>query len=770
MNDLLNALFGLKDVGFGSPDTVFTFLRAPGLWAWMLALVALGALSWWSYRGLAGSRPMRAALAGVRTLLVLAVLLLAAGPMLERVTLHTERDAVLVLLDRSGSLSTPDAGSRSRDEQLRAMLTTGLPEWEAVGGSKRVAYYGFSDRARLLSTQTLPADPGVIGGRGSNIAAAIRAALDDNTASPISGIVVVSDGQSTDPIDSDLLNELAAQRIAVHTVPLGSPSPVRDIAIARIQTPDLVFADDRVPVRVDLEWTGIDAGPAGPVTLDLIDHTSGRIIRSIDVRPEDFDESGMHQYTLLHALDAPGETRLDVAIRAPNASDLNTDNNTGSVTVRVADRPLRVLYIDGYPRWEQRYLKNLLTREDSIAGTVMLLAPDRNYVQDGDVLVSRVPTSAEEWSPYDVVILGDVRAELFTPDQLRGLGEHIADHGAGLLWIGGPSATPSSWFSASTAGLLPMTAGEQGVGTWEQPITLGSTTEADRLGILQLDDPGTDTASLSERLRDPATGWSQLRLVQRIEHESLKPGTAVLAEAFPIDGSADTTPAVLTMRYASGRVGYVATDEIWRWRYGRGEALPERFWLPMIRMLARGSVARGSTPAILRLTPSTPEPDAPVQITVELLDQSLIDTMAGVLEATITRTGSPDAATSVSLAGSGPLRLGSWIPSEPGHYQITLNDPSLALVTGEVVVLESSDERRSLNTDHALLTDLTANTGGRVFEPEEFGEIPAMLPNRARITALPPSRIALWNRPLILALLVLLLTGEWIARKALRLA
>jgi len=765
MNGLLNRIFGLDDIGFGSPDTAFTFLHAPGLWAWALALIAIGALSWWSYRGLSGGRLLRASLASVRTLLVLAVLLLAAGPMLERVTMHTERDTVLVLLDRSGSLETPDAGGQSRDAQLRAMLETGAEPWNTLAATKRVSTYGFSDRATLLSTKDIPKDPGPLGGRGSNIAGAIRAALDANTASPIAGIVLVSDGRSTDTIDPELLNQLASARIAVYPIALGSPDPVRDLSITRIQTPDLVFADDRVPVRVDLAWTGPGGVGDQPATLDLVDHTTGQTIRSIPIDPADFAQTGEHQYTLLHELKAPGENTLDVVLRTAGAGDLNADNNAGSATVRVADRPLRVLYIDGYPRWEQRYLKNLLTREDSIAGTTMLLAPDRHYVQDGDVLISRVPTSASEWSPYDVVILGDVRAELFTPEQLDGLREHIATHGAGLLWIGGPSATPSSWFATSAAGLLPMTIGERGVDTWNQPVTMGSTPEADRLGILQLGENGR-----AERLSDPGTGWSQLRLVQRIEHADLKPAAAVLAESYPIDGSADTTAAVLTMRYAAGRVGYVATDEIWRWRYGRGEALPERFWLPMIRMLARGSVARGSTPALLRVSPATPEPLAPVQITIELLDQSLIDTLPSSLEATITRTGGEDAPTIVSLAGDGPLRLGSWIPSEPGHYRVALSDPALSSVVAQAVVLESSDERRSLDTDFVLLDELASTTQGQSMQPKDFGAIPALLPNRARITALPPNRVPLWNRPLVLVLLILLVTTEWIARKALRLA
>lgn len=73
--------------------------------------------------------------------------------------------------------------------------------------------------------------------------------------------------------------------------------------------------------------------------------------------------------------------------------------------------------------------------------------------------------------------------------------------------------------------------------------------------------------------------------MQRIDPSSVKPTAEILADArrrFPAGGSAATSAAVLTMRFGAGRVAYVATDETWRWRYGRGESYQERFWLPLI--------------------------------------------------------------------------------------------------------------------------------------------------------------------------------------------
>ncbi len=769
MNAFLNKILGLDGIGFGSPGTEFVFLHPFGAWAWVLAAMALGVLCWWSYRGLTGSRPTRSVLGVSRGVLVILLLVLASGPMLERITMHTERDTVLVMLDRSGSLNTPDKNGRTRQVQLADILRESGDDWAALSEAKQVSWYGFNDRASLLTQGPVPTQMPEIGGKGSGIGAALSSALDEHRGQPIAGIVVVSDGQSTDTIGPGLITDLSNRSIGVFAVPLGSPEPIRDLSISRVQAPGLVFADDRTPVRVDLSWSGIDAS-AGAIDIELIDHATGEVVASQRVDPGDFDDHSTSQVTLLHSLDTPGESRIDIVINTGANADLNPENNRSSITLEVVDRPLRVLYVDGYPRWEQRYLKNMLSREGSIESTSMLLASDRRYKQDGDVIIDYLPTTKEQWSPYDVIILGDVRAELFTPEQIHGLLDHIADHGAGLLWIGGPSATPSSWLDSPAAGLLPMRQPAQdrpAIRGWNQPVTLSSTHEADRLGILQLGHAGWEP-----RLTDPDTGWSQLHLVQQIDFDTLKPGASVLATAHPIDQSAGSSAAVITMRYGGGQVGYVGTDEIWRWRYGRGEDLPERFWLPMIRMLARGAIARGSAPALLRASPSLPEPGKPVQVVTELLDQALVDTIPELIEAKITRIGSKDTPDQAVLQGRDRTRLGTWVPIESGQYQISLDstDPLLASVSTTVTVLEHSDERRTLDTNHPFLADLAEQTGGGLIPADEFAQIPSMLPNRARTISLPPERVPLWDRPVALLMLILLVSVEWAGRKFLRLA
>src|SRR5690606_4567986 len=113
--------------------------------------------------------------------------------------------------------------------------------------------------------------------------------------------------------------------------------------------------------------------------------------------------------------------------------------------VDMVDRPIRALYVEGYPRWEYRYLKNLLIREKSIESSTMLISADRQFAQEGDVPIARLPRDAQEMAPYDVIIIGDVPGSYFSSTQLALIRDQVAMHGAGLLWIGGGQSTPRTY-------------------------------------------------------------------------------------------------------------------------------------------------------------------------------------------------------------------------------------------------------------------------------------------------------------------------------------
>jgi hypothetical protein len=812
MNSLLAAiadffLLGSGRAGLhpGDAGVEFGFARPLPAWGWLLVLIGAGVLAGWSYRRLAGGRPARAALAVLRASVLAAIVLVISGPQLVRPNDRVERDWVLVLVDRSASMTIPDAPAgqsrTTREEQLRAALDASGPMWSGLSRAHDVVWMGFDRGAfDLRASPDGAPDLGRPEGRGTSLGAALDQALRRAAARPVSGVVILSDGRSTDEPDHAAIRRLQADHIPVVTVPLGSPEPVTDLAIDSAEAPSMAFIRDTVPVQVRIERLGAGEGaaPAEPARaeVELVDRATGIVL---DRQPAVFSGDEARVSLKAHP-DQAGQASWLVRL-IPAGPDLIPANNQASLSVELVDRPLRVVYFDGYPRWEYRYIKNLLVREKSISSSSLLLAANRRSVQEGDVTLDAIPRSQEEWARFDVVILGDVRPEMFSREQMEQLREHVASRGGGLLWIGGPGATPVAWSQSPLADLLPFRIADPQSGgvlvkAWSEPVTMARTELAARLGLLELADTGAPDAGADpgwpSRLSDPATGWSNLRWAQRIDAGAIKPTAEVLATLTPASapgGSAGGSPAVLSMRYGAGRVLYVATDETWRWRYARGEALQERFWLPLIRMQGRESLARSAKPATLEAAPRRALVEQPVRIALRLLDQSLVDQRLPAITVRV-EPARQDPAGREAAEGPAPVQLRlaledegtgraitqtystTWLPAEPGRYTATVSEPTLASLrlTAPIEVSYPDDELRRPRTDHALLARLSQETTGKVLEPDALSSLPGLLPKRDLRIAGAPDVETLWDRPMVLAVLLGLLTVEWVGRKLIQLS
>lgn len=776
MNRLLDWLFGLSGMGFGDPGAVLTFARPMAAWVWALLMGGVFGLAWLSYWRLEGSRRMRLGLAAVRGLLLVLLVVLVCGPELRRENERTEEDWLVVMVDRSGSMAIPDAGGgtarQTRDEQLAGALAAGSEVFGRIAAEKRVLWLGFDSGVFDVEPGELPAPAG----RTTALGASLSGALDRVAGRPVSGVVVLSDGRSMDRPDRGVMRLLERRRVPVFTVALGSDEPIADVAVRRVQAPSVVFAEDVLTAQVELERMG--GGIAGVGEVELIDLDTGAVL---DTREVEFDEDGRAEVTLSSRLGEAGTRRLAVRT-AETGEDLIADNNSVEFAVELVDRPLRVLYIDGYPRWEQRYLKAMLLRERSVRSSSLLIATSRRFEQEGDVEIVSLPQSVEEWAEFDVVVIGDLRPELIGERTLAELREHIASRGAGLVWLGGEGATPAAWRGSALEDLLPMSlASERAVGVFEGPVTMTRTAAAAELGLLGLELAGESGAlepGWPEMLSDPRTGWSRLWWAQRISADAVKPGAVALALLTPAEGGVtpggESWPGVLMMRFGAGTSVYVATDEIWRWRYGRGEDLEERFWVPMLRQLGRASLARGDRPVLLTATPEDATVGQGVRIVLELLDQSLIDTGPSAVGVEVEAADGTLERVELVLDPDGRGRFfgGVWTATEPGRYEVRVRDPQLGSVEGErtVRVRWPDDESRRPETDHGLLAELSEGTGGRTLEVSGLDELEALLPNREVQIAGEPEITTLWDRPVALVLFLVLVGVEWIVRRLVRLA
>ncbi|MCR9215799.1 MAG: hypothetical protein NXI14_01220 [bacterium] len=798
---MLEWLLDLDNLSLTEEGVRLGFERPIPGWAWLLVALGSVALASWSYRRLAGARPVRLLLAGSRALLLCLLVLLVTGPQLVDREESFEADWVLVLLDRSASLQIEDiapeqeaSGPRvARDTQLRATLERTWDQWAAISEDKTVLWLGFDSGVYdlRLSGDTAPTgvDLDAPIGRQTRIGTALDQALARAAARPLSSVVIVTDGRSADAVSRAAMRRLRSEQIPVHAIALGSAEPVGDIAIRFAESPPVAFVGDLSPVSVTVERVGGGESATG-ATVRLIDADTGETLDEQRAEFEAADAESDEQRVLLKtSSDVPGDRNWRVEV-IPDGADLIETNNARPIEVSLVDRPIRVLYLDGYPRWEQRYLRSLLLREESIDASTLILAPDRRYIQDSNTRIAELPTSPEEWAEYDVIMIGDMRPEVLTAEQMSQLREHVALRGGGLIWTAGPTSIPSLWFDTPLADLLPFTRAGADGSTISGSVLMQPTPVATDLGVLRLGGQNDRSATgWPEELSNAETGWSLLRYAQFIDPVGLKPAAQVLASARPVLGG-DDQPLLLLMRYGSGRSLYLGTDETWRWRFGRGEVLFERFWIQLIRMLGRDRLARSGQEAILTATPSRAVVQQPVRVSIELLDQSLIDAAPPSMTVELERLaiGRSDAglapveltlsreaiAVREDQEGTDPASAGVvystlWLPADAGDWRATPTSPIVAGLGLEanVEVALPDDELRRPETDHEQLQLLADETGGTVTLASDLESLPE-LPNRASRRLFERTE-SLWDTPLALTLVLLLLTFEWVARRVIRL-
>lgn len=729
-----------------------TLRTTPPTWVLAIVVMAIVGIAWASYAGLRGTRSARAVLVTLRSISLCILTLLLLGPMIEWPRERTERDVVHVLLDRSASLGVrderdADGGACTREQALRRLLRD--PVWSAVTREHDVVWHGFASRM-----SDLPSPDALSAAEGDRtlLSASLEQWLSRVGSRPVAAAILVSDGRSQDTLDEARVRALRAIAAPIHVIALGDPAGLADRRVDEIEHPQRAFPRDKVPVSV-----GIHASGGPPVRVALRDRSSGS---TLDERTLEPDPSGVTRVTLTGDRADPGTASWEVVL-LQEGGDADPSNDRRDVLVEFIDRPLRVLYLDGWPRWEFRYLKNLLLREKGMESSVMLMSADRDFAQEGTAPLARLPSTEREFAAFDVVIIGDLPGGFMDEGRQRILREQVARAGTGLLWIGGPRATPVSWRGTSLEDTLPFREITEPA-RWDEPVWLEPTDTALRSGLLQLGDAGEPWPSV---LGVDGAPWARLEWVQRLESKDLKPSVESWATV-STGRKGSVAPAVVSMRFGAGTVAYVATDETWRWRHGSGETLPERFWIQMIRHLARQGLRGDAGAPLIEVDPPSAILDQPVRVTVDGLGDAKLEQVVVEAEQVDTRE-----TIDVSLRPQGAGRFSAaWSPPREGRWTLRAGRGSdWSSGTASLVVRSEQPEQMDTRPDHALLKRIADATQGHLLRPDGITELAKWIPSRSEIVRQPIQRL-LWDRWPVYALLAALLTAEWIGRRMLRLA
>lgn len=594
-------------------------------------------------------------------------------------------------------------------------------------------------------------------GERSAIASSLSSVLESVNDQALAAVVVLSDGaDNSSELSSEWWQSIQAAGVPVHTVGFGNPLVANDVELSDVFMDGQAGVNTSVTARLRIVHNGhavarirVEAGDellhAQNLELDL---TQNESIHTIEFNS---GEAGVRdlQFSL-----------------STTDKEANSVNNSQQRILNVADNPKRVLYVEGEPRWEYKFIRRALHSFNGVEVVSLLrTSPNKFYrqgVQSADELVDGFPTTREALFKYSAVIIGSLEAAELSTEQQANLRDFVSERGGSLLMLAGRQGLgDGGWGRSAVAAAL--------------PTKLTSRTNAsdfDRVRVLvQPTTQGLRTPwlRLEENDDDNLLAWAELPELNDVQPVGdIKPGSTVLLAT---KSRSRATPLLVWHRYGQGQSYIFGTSGTWRWQM----SLPaenqwhEVFWQQFLSHLTAGSLPQLSVDNAQSVYRDTDE--IPIVVTARAADFQPLDN--GELVVNVTTPSGQAVATRLTADIDEPGRfVGSIAATEDGPYAIAVNTPKAG--EAQLPATESSIQRWWIKeTGTAELFDtglhreflqrVSAATGGRYLDAANKEALAEVLSTQnAGITR--EEILPLWNMPLLFILMLFAKALEWLLR------
>jgi len=735
-----------------------------GAWpAWLLVVLiavsasGLGLLILWRLRRDVPKlrRGHAVAIWAAQSLLVALILLLLWQPAMLVSELSSQQNIIAVVVDDSRSMGIEDSDGKSRESAALAALQDGVLD----GLKKR-----FQTRVYRLGGELTRVDQpdGITPQDAStHIGDSLQQLLAETSDLPLGAIVLLSDGSENSAgmggsgIGLDTLQALRNRQIPVHTVGFGKEEPAHDVELEDVSVAASAAANARIVTSVSLMQHGYAGQKA---TLTVRDGDKTVAARDITLTTD----GHIQTEPLFFPVGAAGARTLTFNI-ALMAGEQNLSNNTVTRPILVSDAKRKILYVEGEPRWEYKFIRRA-EEEDPTVQLVCMLRTSENKIyrqglSDPNELADGFPVRVEDLFGYSGIIIGSVAADYFTPLQQEMLREYVDRRGGGVLFLGGQSSlSDGGWGASSLNDLLPTF------------LPSGTHNFLRNAATVELTAEGIDSP-ITRLLDDPqknAERWKKLTYLADYEDAgSPKPGATVLAALI---AGRRTLPLLITQSYGHGRTAILATGGTWRWQMSEalGDPSHDLFWQQLLRWL----VAESPGPVTASMTSRVLLDQGHVQLTAQVRDKQF----------------QPAADAHVAAHIVGPEGLNAMVdmtPSQdtPGQYQTEWTaekaGPYLAEVTAESAGSPAQPLGSSAQTfqredgvaenfhteqNRHLLEQLATATSGRYWKLSDLKDLPRDISySEAGISV--RNTKELWDMPIVFLLLLGLPIAEWLLRR-----
>ena len=719
-----------------------------------VAVVAVPALlTYGAARGDTG-RLDRAVMAGLRLGLVAILVFIIFRPTLILTSVVPQRNFVGILIDDSQSMRITDQDGVARSDFVQSTFgSEGSELLTALSEKFTLRYFRFSrDASRLNDMVDLS-----YSGTATDLGNVMVRAQEELAGVPISGLVVFSDGadNSGEALAESLL-PLQAANVPVYTVGLGEEELSPDVQVSRVEMPRTVLVGTSLVVDVIVSHRGYSGR-----TVQLVVEDTGQLLASEDVT---FARDGepVVARVRIEAQDA-GPRLLRFRVSAQEGERV-TENNVRDVLVNVVNDAEKILYFEGEPRWEVKFLRRAVSEDENLQVVVLQRTAESKFlrldVDDADELAAGFPKTREELFGYRALILGSVEASFFTHDQLDMISDFVSRRGGGLLFLGGRNAFAEGGYQGTRlAEVLPVflddelstVAGPYFDELFITPTRAGLTHPATQLGA--------DNSEAVVELWEALPAVTTLNPITR-----LKPGATRLLSGGP-ERDRERQVVLAFHRYGRGKVIVLPIQDSWIWQMHADIPLEdqthETFWRQLLRWLSDGVPDQVGAQSEREVV----EPGQPVNLTIEVRDSAY----AEVNNANVVAVVHDPSGDSITVPLDWDVEQdgrydGGFPTAAPGLYEVFVRAMRGADTVGTAVtyvdVAPSADEYFDASMRGTTLRRIADQTGGLFYTPESVANLPEDIGLTGAGVTLTEER-DLWDMPILLLLVLGLMGGEW---------
>lgn len=724
-------------------------------------------------------------------------------------------NALAVVVDNSRSMSIRAPGQTiSLEDKLKDVLRMEA-DWHARASQDfSVRLYGFDSRLRSLdSFEQLKFD-----GNSSSLGDALGTVRERYANRPAAGILVFTDGMSTDTLPSLQNTE---NPVPIYPVVDLGRDQLRDISIGDPAITQSAFEIAPVQIEATVRCVGFKDQV---VTVRLFDEKNLSVSeQSIKVDADSFEKRLRFQYRpkepgiQFARLRAMLQSEDDAAeLVVPSRQEVTTTNNTRLLSIDRGGGPYRILYLAGRANWDFKFFRRAVEEDQELrmSGLVRIAKKEAKFnfrdrsvtdsnplfagfeddqdaaekydepillrigVREEDELKAGFPKTEAELFQYHAIVLDDIEARFFTQEQMLLIRQFVASRGGGFLMMGGSDSFDRGGYRDTPIGdLLPIYL------TKPSLAESTSTTGVNPLATSPLGSEDSDSPSVAYRLTREGglEPWMRLRGSELDEAKRLsdmprffawnkikdvKPGASILATMSGDDSA--NHPAMIVQNFGSGRVGALTIADMWRWTMRRAQEDSNdlaQCWRQMARWLT------ADVPKRLQAEIIPPQKvNDPHAIKITVRDESYLPLDNASFEVAVLPPDGKLVPVDVTpdRQQSG-LYLANFWSQVDGPYVVSVKAKSAdGEEIGEVESGWSAEpsaiEFRNLAPNLEELAALAKQSGGEVIDIDQLDSFVRTLPTRQ--VPITETRIEpLWHSSSWLTLTLLCLCAEWGLRR-----